>query len=88
MPDRFETDILADGSKRFVYEVRFGSGSRQSAGRSQAPSQEIMEEALEDYFAQDPYCEQGYFLYDQGFDGSSYTILGECQESAATEINN
>ena len=55
-----------------------GTGGRQSV-----PNREEMEEALEAYFEIYPFCSEGYFIYDQGFDGNSYTMLGECQESAS-----
>jgi hypothetical protein len=28
-----------------------------------------------------PYCTQGYFIYDESFDGNKYSLSGECQES-------
>jgi hypothetical protein len=85
MPDRFETDILSDGSKRFLFEVNTNSG--RAEGRGGAIDREGMELGLRGYFEQYPYCEEGFFLYDQGYDGSTYTMLGECQESAETVGN-
>lgn len=81
MPDRFETEVLEDGSKRFLFQVRSGPGAGRPEGRDR-PNTENMKIALDSYFEQQPFCEEGYFLYDQGFDGNTYTILGECQESA------
>lgn len=81
LPDRFETDVLADGSKRFLFEVRSGPGAGRREGRDRLNA-ENMRLALDSYFELQPFCEEGYFLYDQGFDGNAYTILGECQESA------
>lgn len=82
MPDRFDTESLEDGSKRFVFEVNDGPAARWEQARARALSQDNMESALEVYFEQYPFCEKGYFVYDQGFNGRAYTILGECQESA------
>lgn len=91
MPDRFDTDILQDGSKRFSFSLNFNrrgrlvssedSSSNRASTVSVAPRQTEMETALRIYFAMYPYCQEGYFVYDQGFDGSTYTLLGECQES-------
>lgn len=99
MPDRFETETLEDGSKRFSFNLDFNRSrddeSSQQEGQPQeaptnraggaprrVPSRAEMDEILEVYFQNYPYCEDGYFVYDQGFDGNSYTMLGECQESA------
>ncbi|GEM_PF-1486158 len=92
MPDRFDTEILQDGSKRFSFSLDFNrrgrlvssgdAASGRSASVSIAPRQAEMERALNMYFEMYPYCDEGYFVYDQGFDGSTYTLLGECQESA------
>lgn len=92
MPDRFDTEIMQDGSKRFSFSLDFNRRGRllnsgdSSSGRASpvsiAPRQAEMESALSMYLEMYPYCEEGYFVYDQGFDGSTYTLLGECQESA------
>lgn len=83
-PDRFDTEVLEDGSKRFVFEVNFGpSADREGGrGRERSLSPSDMELGLEGYFELHPFCEEGYFVYDRGFNGSAYTMLGECQESA------
>lgn len=87
MPDRFSTEILDDGSKRFVFEVLAGPGGQGGGNRNINLQPERMEAALEAYFVEYPFCEEGYFLYDQGFNGRAYTMLGECQESAPTTEN-
>ncbi len=87
MPDRFDTEILEDGSKRFVFEVLSGPGGEGRGNRNMIPQPEAMETALEAYFSEHPFCEEGYFLYDQGFNGRAYSMLGECQESAPTIEN-
>lgn len=97
MPDNFSTETLVDGSKRFSFSVNSarrnadGITARDiSQGRAAqgapAPRAEDMEQALKGYFEIYPYCEEGYFIYDQGFDGNTYTLLGECQESATEEV--
>ena len=87
VPDRFETEVLSDGSKRFVFEVNFGPTAGRADRRSGALDRTSMESALEGYFEQNPFCQEGYFLYDQGFNGRAYTMLGECQESADVSSN-
>tara|TARA_R110002073_G_scaffold228312_3_gene389086 strand:- start:244 stop:582 length:339 start_codon:yes stop_codon:yes gene_type:complete len=73
-------------SKRFSYEFILGSGSRADGSRDAPPrgfvvSFNDMREELEKYMEENPYCTQGYFVYDEIFDGNKYTLLGECQES-------
>ncbi len=73
-------------SKRFRYEFILGTGSAANSSR-EAPhrgfvvSFDDMREELEKYMDENPYCTQGYFVYDEIFDGNKYTLLGECQES-------
>ena len=89
MPDRFDTEILDDGSKRFFFEVSFGrsGGQDEGRGRNRNLTPQEMESGLEGYFELNPFCEDGYFVYDRGFNGSAYTMLGECQESAEVLTN-
>lgn len=87
MPDRFETEVLPDGSKRFLFEVNLGPGSRSSRDDNRPLGPTQIENSLDSYFEQYPFCDEGYFLYDRGFNGSAYTIRGECQESAEIPDN-
>lgn len=80
---RFGGAGQADGEGR----QQEGQPQRAPTGRAggtpqRVPSRAEMDQVLEEYFQRYPYCEEGYFVYDQGFDGSRYTMLGECQESA------
>jgi hypothetical protein len=73
-------------SKRFRYEFILGTGSRVNSSREAPPrgfvvSFDDMREDLEKYMDENPYCTQGYFVYNEIFDGNKYTLLGECQES-------
>lgn len=40
-----------------------------------------MRDELEKYMESFPYCRDGYFVYDESFDGQRYILHGECQES-------
>lgn len=40
-----------------------------------------MRDELSKYMEVFPYCREGYFVYDESFDGQRYILLGECQES-------
>ena len=89
-----------DDSKRFTYGARVGrgggseggaarsadGGGRQvGGGRGQTISFEQLREGLEDYMALTSYCTQGYFVYDETYNGNEYLLHGECQESKDNE---
>lgn len=67
-------------------------GASQRSG-SQAPRQAEfarvsfaeMREDLEEYMAVEQYCTDGYFIYNETFDGRRYLLHGECQESRKSE---
>lgn len=73
-------------SKLFRYQFILRPDERGNNSRAAPPpgfvvSFEDMRRELEKYMAANPYCTRGYFIYDEIFDGSKYTLLGECQES-------
>lgn len=78
--DRYDLQTLdsEDASKRFTYGF---SARGQDRDRSRAASVADMRRELENYMAATGYCEQGYFIYDETFDGAEYLLHGECQES-------
>ena len=84
----------ADSSKRFTYgfyvqRLGVGSpsldgenrGSIRSRPRDQTANFEEMRQELKNYMAITGYCSEGYFIYDETFNGSQYLLHGECQES-------
>lgn len=40
-----------------------------------------MREELNKYMELFPYCREGFFVYDESFNGQRYILRGECQES-------
>lgn len=73
-------------SKLFSYQFILRPDERGNNSRAAPPpgfvvSFEDMRRELEKYMAANSYCTRGYFIYDEIFDGSKYTLLGECQES-------
>ena len=74
-------------SKFFGYRFVLDPAQRQpgTSGRSIpdhfAISFDDMRKELKKYMAVYPYCTEGYFVYDESFDGQRYRLLGECQES-------
>ena len=74
-------------SKLFEYSFVLDPNQRQpGTGKKLLPgnfavSFDDMREALEKYMRAFPYCSQGYFVYDESFDGQQYRLRGECQES-------
>lgn len=83
----------ADLSKRFTYGYAIrGPGGGQQGGGSESSSRngqsrerpgsfEDMREELENTMAVIGYCTEGYFVYDETFNGNQYLLHGECQES-------
>ena len=74
-------------SKLFEYSFVVDPNQRQPGTskkllpRDFAVSFGDMREELRKYMQAFPYCTQGYFVYDESFDGQKYRLLGECQES-------
>lgn len=74
-------------SKLFGYRFVIDPNQRQPGTSKRltpnrfAISFDDMREELENYMDVFPYCTEGYFVYDESFDGQKYTLLGECQES-------
>lgn len=73
-------------SKLFRYEFILRPEQRINSSRSLPPpgfavSFEDMRNELEKYMEANPYCTEGYFVYDESFDGNKYSLRGECQES-------
>lgn len=94
---RFQPVQSADSSKRFTYGLSVrgpgGVAERQGNGRGQASAArrnpaadfEDMRDELENYMTVVEYCTQGYFIYDETFNGIQYLLHGECQESKEDE---
>ena len=89
-----------DGSKRFVYGYsvrRSAPGAplaveRDGAARNAVRPRRLetvdfsaMRKELDIYMNVNPYCSEGYFVYNETFDGGEYLLHGECQESVADE---
>ena len=73
-------------SKLFNYQFVLDPAQRSSASRRDVPtgfaaSFSDMRDELEIYMRTFPYCLEGYFIYDETFDGERYMLHGECQES-------
>lgn len=73
-------------SKLFRYEFILRPEQGTNNSRAVPPpgfavSFDDMREELERYMQANPYCTQGYFIYDESFDGNRYSLSGECQES-------
>lgn len=78
----FENVVSEDSSKRFTY----GFSTRESGrNRPRSASVEDMKKELGEYMAISEYCIEGYFIYDESFDGTEYLLHGECQESKNNE---
>lgn len=81
-------EIESEGqSKLFGYGFILDPTKRQ-AGKSLknvpkgfAVSFADMRKELEKHMKIHPYCLEGFFVYDEVFDGKEYKLLGECQES-------
>lgn len=91
VPDHYQTRIDSDGAKRFEFGIRqqtsqptlrnIRDGQTQPAGNRL--SREQIEQSIEAWMLKDGFCQQGFFIYDQRYDGSMYLVLGECREAAA-----
>ena len=73
-------------SKLFTYQFILDPAQRSTQSRRAVPtgfSADFgdMREELAVYMRQYPYCLEGYFIYDETFDGERYMLHGECQES-------
>ena len=77
----------ANNSKLFEYRFivdpnqRRPETSKKPAPRGGVVSFGHMRQELKKYMEAFPYCTEGYFVYDESFDGQEYKLLGECQES-------
>lgn len=58
---------------------------RDSRSRAKPINFEEMREELAIYMSVTEYCNKGYFVYDETFDGTQYLLHGECQESNNNE---
>lgn len=61
------------------------AGGQGGRGGGQTISFDQLREGLEDYMALNNYCTQGYFVYDETYNGREYLLHGECQESKDDE---
>jgi len=97
--DRYNFSAIdsQDNSKRFTYGFsvrRAADGSSSTDGEPRVSSrprrQESadfmkMRDALENYMEDYQYCKEGYFVYNETFDGRHFLLHGECQESLTRE---
>jgi len=81
-------EVESEGeSKLFGYRFVIDPNQRQPETSKRltpdryAVSFDDMRKELEKYMEVFPYCTQGYFVYDESFDGQKYILSGECQES-------
>ncbi len=74
-----------NSSKLFVYETipgkTSGESARPTSQRPGAGNYAEMRRQLEGDPRVGQYCQMGYFIYGETFDGRTYSLLGECQES-------
>lgn len=76
-----------DERKLFGYRFVVDPAQRQTAtSKRKVPLQfavsfENMREELNKYMGVFHYCLEGYFVYDESFDGQRYILHGECKES-------
>ena len=68
-------------SKLFRYGLTIGQGTTVSPADARRVSFADMRKELEKYMDAVQFCTQGYFVYNETFDGSEYLLHGECQES-------
>lgn len=88
---QLKTVATEDDSKRFTYGFFAkgpggGPGSQPSARggtRDRGVNFRDMREELGVYMEITGYCSDGYFIYDETFNGREYLLHGECQESKA-----
>lgn len=77
----FHTIETEDDRKVFEYRYPIGvTDSGKSISSRKVFSFEDMREELNKYMEVFRYCEQGFFVYDETFDGREYALRGECQE--------
>ena len=93
-PENYQltTSVSSDGSKRFLYSVNTRSNKRKLGDydrSSPVPYRNLLPvplKTIEKYMRrelkQTQFCETGYFIYDRRFQGQSFEVLGECNESA------
>lgn len=88
-PDHYETRVDSDGAKRFEFGVRRLTEAPSLQNMRDGRTQEIeplrfeqIEDSLQAWMESDGFCRDGFFIYDQRFDGSLYLVLGECRDLA------
>ena len=87
--DLYEFYEIPSQSESKLFEYRFVVDPNQRRAETSkritsdrfAVSFRDMRDELEKYMDAFPYCSEGYFVYDENFDGQKYALLGECQES-------
>lgn len=92
MSKRFTYASFAYGSAASLDERTQSPGGAQDAPQRSSGQPGVgrisfgeMREDLEDYMAVEQYCTDGYFIYNETFDGRRYLLHGECQESRKSE---
>jgi len=86
--DLYDFHPIETVDSRKVFEYRYVLGeseSRQPLSSSKAFSFVEMRKELNKYMDVYPYCNEGFFVYDELFNGREYTLLGECQEPKTNE---
>lgn len=74
-------------SKLFEYQFILDPAERRSGTKQTkipqgfAVSFNDMRAELDKYMKAYSFCLEGYFVYDESFDGQRYILRGECQES-------
>ena len=89
-PDHYVTRVGSDNAKRFEFGIRqqveastlrnIRDGQTQAAGNRF--DRQLIEDSIAAWMQTDGFCLQGFFIYDQRYDGSMYLVLGECREAA------
>ena len=75
---QFRAVASDDGSKRFQYVLpAIGEGVEPSSRGNFAK----MRDVLGRYLEHTQYCLDGFFVYDETFDGLEYLLHGECRDS-------
>lgn len=83
--DLYDFYPVESDDDRKVFEYRYSIGVAGLADQSSLSSRKgfsfaDMREELNKYMDVFRYCEQGFFVYDEVFDGREYALRGECQE--------
>lgn len=88
----FDTSILDNGTKLFVYRQRGPGGAdgddagkspkRGESKMSSAQMQKIAQRGIAAMLLQNRYCRDGYFVLEQYEQRRSYVVRGECRDGA------